>query len=131
MQPDARFWLCTAPPVNPDMIGEQELPVFTVANCRAINALIRELAEERGFGVIDVYSLFADEEGVLPPESTGDGIHLTIECYRRWGRYLASAVVPEGEAEATAGEEPPTEEEPPSEEEPPEEEPPASEEEDP
>ena len=138
VQPDARFWLCTAPPVNPDMIGEQELPVFTVANCRAINSLICELAEERGFGVIDVYGLFADEEGVLPPESTGDGIHLTMECYRIWGRYLASAVVPEGEAEAAAGEEPsaeeetPPEEEPPSEEETPsEEEPPASEEEDP
>ena len=118
-QPEAEFWLCTAPPVNPEMIGEpeeQEPKVFTVENCRAVNDLIAELAEAKGMGLIDIFSLFADEDGVLLPEYTGDGIHLTRECYRTWGRYLALAVgtdtpvewveaEPPAEKEGPAGEE--------------------------
>ncbi len=132
-QPDAQLWLCNAPPVNPDIAGVPE--VFSVDNCLAINELIRRLAEERGLGLIDVYGLFADEDGILPRESTGDGIHLTMECYRTWGHWLASAVVPVEESpaseEAPAGEEtaeagetggeegpPPAEETPPEETEP-------------
>ena len=112
VQPDAEFWLCSAPPVNPEMVrGEKEDPeeeqedqaeqeepeaeqeeIFTVEKCLAINALIAELAEEKGMGLIDVFSLFADADGVLPPECTGDGIHLTRECYRAWGQWMAVAV---------------------------------------
>ena len=115
VQPEAEIWLCTAPPVNPEMIrGEKEEPeeeqeqaetqeeeeepeeeqeeIFTVEKCLAINALIAELAESKGLGLIDVFSLFADEDGILPPECTGDGIHLTRECYRAWGQWLAVAV---------------------------------------
>ncbi len=112
VQPDAEFWLCSAPPVNPEMVrGEKEDPeeeqedqaeqeepeaeqeeIFTVEKCLAINALIAELAEEKGMGLIDVFSLFADADGILPPECTGDGIHLTRECYRAWGQWMAVAV---------------------------------------
>ncbi len=121
VQPEARLWLCTAPPVNPALAGTE---VFTVANCQAVNGLLRELAEERGLGLIDVYDYFADEEGILPREYTGDGIHLTIEGYRRWAQFLASAVVPAEEApspeeDASLEEESPADEEPPAEEEPP------------
>ena len=67
-QPEAQLWLCTAPPVNPAMADMPE--VFSVENCLAVNELIRGLAEERGLGLIDVYGFFADEEGILPREST-------------------------------------------------------------
>ena len=93
--------------MNPDIAGVPE--VFSVDNCLAINELIRRLAEEWGLGLIDVYGLFADEDGILPRESTGDGIHLTMECYRTWGHWLASAVVPM--EESSASEEAPAEEE--------------------
>ncbi len=89
-QPIAEFWLCTAPPVNPEMIEGDD--IFTVENCCAVNEMIRSIAEERGYGLFDIYTLFADEEGVLPPESTGDGIHLTAECYRSWCGYMAEVV---------------------------------------
>jgi hypothetical protein len=89
-QPAAEFWLCTAPPVNPELNGGE---LFTVENCCAVNDMIRSVAEERGYGLIDVYAFFADEEGVLPPECTGDGIHLTAECYRLWSRFLTATVL--------------------------------------
>ena len=89
-QPEAEFWLCTAPPVNPEMAWAAD--VFTVENCLAVNEMISSIAEERGYGLFDIYSLFADEEGILPPESTGDGIHLTRECYREWCRYMTAVV---------------------------------------
>ncbi|MBR3555028.1 MAG: S-layer homology domain-containing protein [Oscillospiraceae bacterium] len=106
-QPEAEIWLCTAPPVNPEMARseDQETEIFTVENCRAVNALITELAEAKGMGLIDVYGLFADEEGILPPEFTGDGIHLTRECYRAWGRWLAVAVGTDTPAEEELSEE--------------------------
>ena len=100
------------------MIGEpeeQEPKVFTVENCLAVNGLIAELAEAKGMGLIDIYSLFADADGILPPECTGDGIHLTRECYRIWGKWLAAAV---GTDTPVEWEEPPAEEEAAAEEEP-------------
>lgn len=95
LQPEAKLWICTAPPVNPTLAGED---CFTAENCMAVNALLRELAEERDLGLLDVWALFADEEGCLPSACTGDGIHLTRECYRRWGEWLplAMALGPEG-----------------------------------
>ncbi len=138
LQPQARLWLCTAPPVNPELAENPELEVqcFTVENCLAVNGLLRAAAEERGLGLIDVFSLFADENGILPREYTGDGIHLTMACYRTWGQWLASAVLPaeEGAAEEEgppAEEENPEVEETPAEEESPEEEGPPTEEENP
>ena len=129
LQPQARLWLCTAPPVNPELAEDPELEVqcFTVENCLAVNALFREAAEERGVGLLDVFSLFADEDGILPREYTGDGIHLTMACYRTWGQWLASAVVPAEEAppeeeDSPAEEGLPTEKEIPAEEGPPAEE---------
>ena len=87
----AEFWLCTAPPVNPELI---EGDAITVESCCAVNEMIRSIAEDRGYGLFDVFSFFADEEGVLPPECTGDGIHLTAECYRNWCQFMAEAVLP-------------------------------------
>ncbi len=124
LQPEAQLWLCTAPPVNPELAENPELEVqcFTVENCLAVNALFREAAEERGAGLLDVFSLFADEDGILPREYTGDGIHLTMACYRTWGQWLASAVIPaeEGstEEDSSAEEGPPAEEGIPAEEKP-------------
>ncbi len=123
-QPQAQLWLCAAPPVNPDKVGSE---VFSVANCRAVNRLIRELAAERSLGFLDVFGLFADEDGILPSDYTGDGIHLTMEGYREWGSWLASAVLRGGDDPA-AEDEPPEEEGSPGEDEPPEEEGPPPEE---
>lgn len=122
LQPEARFWLCTAPPVDPELAedGIDDVEIFTVENCRAVNDMIRSIAEERGYGLLDVFGLFADEEGVLPREDTGDGIHLTREGYRTWGKWLSGAVL--GKADVPGEDEsPPEEEETPLEEAAPEE----------
>ena len=110
LQPEAQFWLCTAPPVDPELAedGIEDMDIFTVENCLAVNDMIRAIAEERGYGLLDVYGLFADEEGVLPREDTGDGIHLTREGYRTWGKWMSGAVL--GKTEYPAKEEAPAEE---------------------
>ncbi len=89
LQPEAHVFLCTAPPVNPALAGAD---CFTAGNCLAVNGLIRSLAEERDLGLLDVWALFADADNVLPASSTGDGIHLSSECYLTWARWLPLAM---------------------------------------
>ena len=90
LQPQAQLWLCTAPPVNERLAQKEEL---TKRNCRMVNAVIRELAAERGLGLLDVWSLFADEDGDLPSSCTWDGIHLTPESCLRWTQWLRTEVL--------------------------------------
>ena len=89
-QPDAELWLCTAPPVNGAMIRTEGL---TEENCRRLNEMLTSLAQKRGLGLLDVWPLFADENGSLAPEDTVDGIHLTADNYLRWAKWLTRTFV--------------------------------------
>ena len=90
LQPQAELWLCTAPPVNGALIRTEGL---TEENCRRINDMLADLAQKRGLGLLDVWPLFADENGSLAPEDTVDGIHLSADNYLRWARWLTRTFV--------------------------------------
>jgi lysophospholipase L1-like esterase len=79
-----------APPVNETMSKYPE--VFNNENVARANEVIGRVAEEKGLTVIDVYSLFAGEDGGLPAEATWDGIHLNGSLYEVWADFLRSAV---------------------------------------
>lgn len=88
-QPEARLWLCNAPPLNEGLGGTEQL---TAENCRKVNALLAEVAAERDIPVIDVWSYFADETGALPADRTWDGVHLKYDGYVDWLDFLKTAV---------------------------------------
>jgi lysophospholipase L1-like esterase len=90
LQPEARIWLCTAPPVN-EALAQDE--VLTNRNCQRINEVIRSLARERGLGLLDVWAFFADEKGSISSKDTWDGIHLTPESCLRWTKWMCTAVI--------------------------------------
>lgn len=48
------------------------------------NAALERLAAEHGAEYLDVYSLYADENGYLKRECTGDGLHLLPSAYEIW-----------------------------------------------
>ncbi|MEQ9161468.1 MAG: GDSL-type esterase/lipase family protein, partial [Ilumatobacter fluminis] len=54
------------------------------AAVRQVNVEVRELAEQRGLGLLDLYETFDDGTGALRDHETYDGLHLTEDGYRRW-----------------------------------------------
>jgi lysophospholipase L1-like esterase len=53
------------------------------AKVKALNALLREWAEDNGCVYVDYFSMLADERGGLSAELAADGIHPTPEGYHR------------------------------------------------
>lgn len=48
------------------------------------NNLLRQIAEDEGVTYIDLFSLFADEEGKMNIKYSNDGLHLTGKGYLIW-----------------------------------------------
>jgi lysophospholipase L1-like esterase len=42
--------------------------------------------------VVDLHAEFDDGAGGLRPDETTDGVHLTVEGYRRWATVLRGAI---------------------------------------
>lgn len=58
------------------------------AKVRAVNALLKPVAEKRGVPLIDLYPAF-EVGGRLDPKLTSDDIHLAGEGYARWRKALS------------------------------------------
>jgi lysophospholipase L1-like esterase len=53
-----------------------------------LNQQIAAIAQQEGTGFLNLYSLFADEQGQLQQDLTTDGIHLTHRGYQVWQEAL-------------------------------------------
>ncbi len=62
------------------------------AAVRQVNVEVRELAEQRGLGLLDLYETFDDGTGALRDHETYDGLHLTEDGYRRWANELEAVL---------------------------------------
>jgi lysophospholipase L1-like esterase len=51
---------------------------------RAANAIIADIAERRGFVVIDLNPILASKDNVRGPEMTTDGLHFTSQACAVW-----------------------------------------------
>jgi lysophospholipase L1-like esterase len=58
----------------------------------AYNDGLRKLAKERGLALVDVFALYADDEGFLPDDCTNDGLHLKRDAYKRWADAVSGLV---------------------------------------
>ncbi|HVT36724.1 MAG TPA: GDSL-type esterase/lipase family protein [Nevskiaceae bacterium] len=59
-----------------------------------LNQLYEEIARRRGVAFIDLFPRFADADGQLRAELTGDGLHLLGAGYQVWREELARWVRP-------------------------------------
>lgn len=84
--PDARIALQSILPIS----AKQEAKGSYVNNGRIaeFNAIIVQLAEEKGCTYLDVASAVTGEDGCLRAEETTDGIHLNTKGCVRWLEYL-------------------------------------------
>lgn len=84
--PEAEIALQTLIPVS----AEQDKKHSYVNNERIVlfNGLITALAEDKDCRLLDPASVLTDENGALPPELTGDGVHPNVAGCRKWLEYL-------------------------------------------
>jgi lysophospholipase L1-like esterase len=72
--------LATMLPVGPPW--EAKMP-GTNAQVRKMNEMIRALAAEKGYAVVDYYQAIADPQGYLPAADSPDGMHCNPPIYDR------------------------------------------------
>ena len=74
---------CTVPPIGFEYPGLQETQA-------RLNEMIRTSGKEYdGLVVVDLFNSLSDEQGLLAPEfDSGDGLHLSVEGYKRMGESI-------------------------------------------
>jgi lysophospholipase L1-like esterase len=86
--PDTRLVLQTCLPVGTAYWNHAKLnPRIT-----EFNQLLRHLAKRRDLPLIDLHALYRGDDGRLPPELSGDGLHLRAAAYLRWAEAVRAAV---------------------------------------
>lgn len=85
--PKTKIYLESALPINETLTTE---PYTKGKNIRvpALNQKLEKLAQEEGITYVDICPLFQDENGVLKPAFTMDGIHLKASAYIDWVNFL-------------------------------------------
>ncbi len=64
--------------------GRERLLEIPNLDIRNINRRLEKIAEQKEIIYLDLYSLFADDQGNLNTELTTDGLHLNEEGYELW-----------------------------------------------
>lgn len=94
LQPNAVIYIQGLIPVNEAQVMESTgHDYLTNDHLRVYNDLLRQAAEEKQVVYLDLYSVFADENGALPAEDSRDGVHLKKEPCKRWLEYLKTHTV--------------------------------------
>ncbi len=84
--PDAIIYFFSLTPISKYRSETDSL--YNNENAAKISEVIRSVAEEKGCYYIDMVPVLAGEDGYLPSEVTGDGIHCVKEYYPKWYDYL-------------------------------------------
>lgn len=87
--PSAKIYLQSILPVNPSMKMGKGFDKRKIAKC---NDIIQEIAEQKGCTYINLYKLYATDDGIMPTELTRDGIHLFPKSYDRWANEIRKYV---------------------------------------
>ncbi len=90
-QPDAIVYIQTLLPTNPSMTWSPS--AFSVRNVTEKNRGLKQLAEEEGAYLLDLYSVYADENGEMPAAYCRDGVHPYEAYYKNWCDYLRTHTV--------------------------------------
>ncbi len=90
-QPNATIVVQTILPTNPAMTWSAS--VFSVENVQEKNRALADLASRKGAVLLDTYSAYADENGMMPASYCRDGVHPHESYYSIWCDYLRSHTV--------------------------------------
>lgn len=68
--------------------GKKKLLKIPNSRIRTLNQQLQAIATKEGVKYLDLYSLFADQQGNMRLELTTDGLHLSSQGYLVWGSAL-------------------------------------------
>jgi lysophospholipase L1-like esterase len=85
--PKTKIYLQSALPINESLTNQPYTKGKNIL-VPALNQKLKELAAAENIEYIDICPLFQDENGVLKPEFTLDGVHLKQKAYIDWVKYL-------------------------------------------
>lgn len=95
-QPEAVIYVQNIIPLNePILQARGSGDYFNNNNVQLFNSYIQTIAQEKDLYYLDLYSFFLDENGQLPPEAGGDGIHLNAQYAKIWAEYLHCHIMDE------------------------------------
>lgn len=85
--PATNIYVQSVFPVNPEW---QQYPkhVSKGSEVIALNKLIKKTCEIRSLNYLDVYSVLSTQDGLLIPEYTNDGLHLSGKGYLVWAEII-------------------------------------------
>ena len=93
-QPNAVIYIQGLIPLNEEQIAASSGRTYlTNEHLRVYNELMFQAAQEKQVVFLDLYSVFADENGSLPAEASRDGVHLRSEYCKQWLSYLQTHTV--------------------------------------
>lgn len=82
--PETKIFLQTILPVEKKIYKEKII---------AVNKMIKTFISQSKFEIIDLYSIFVNEEGKMKKELTYDGVHLNDKGYSVWVDYIKPIVL--------------------------------------
>ncbi len=88
--PNAIVYIESIMPMSQNRELTADLKNYMITNH---NKYLKELAKEKQCYYVDLNAYFAGEDGYLPPEAGGDGIHLSPDNYRKLADYLTTHAV--------------------------------------
>lgn len=86
ISPRTKIYFQTMLPTNPTF--KKLLNHYKNDHVVAINAGLKQLGIKNNITIIDLYSAFVDDQGLLKKEYTYDGVHLTGAGYAIWASIL-------------------------------------------
>lgn len=93
---DAIIYVQSILPINePKFRKNYPKNTTTNADIDSFNALLCQMANERGVYYLDVASAFKDESGALSDAVTSDGMHIASDQYVIWIDYLKTHAAPQ------------------------------------
>lgn len=88
--PNAIIYLQSILPVSAKKSSDKR---FANSKINEYNALVQNLAKEKGIYYLNVAEAFKDKSGNMPSAATSDGIHFGPAYYKRWIEYLKTHTV--------------------------------------
>lgn len=85
--PKTKIYFQSVLPVN-ESFGTMKNHYRRASEIPEINDFLLKWTKEQGIGYVDLFSAMADENGRLKASYTWDGVHLTLEGYRKWVEVL-------------------------------------------
>lgn len=85
-KPSADIYVQAILPVSEQKSSSDE--IFTNARVETFNKRISEMCQSLGVNFLDVTEVFNEYGGVLPPDASGDGIHLNKTYCIKWLEYI-------------------------------------------